>query len=149
MGNYLQYYLDPKNKYISKMVKGTIEAGYNLKYGMGMMIRNKGGQIIYMHNGASNSFLSLLTVYPHIDLAFFIVINTRDLYCTDTTLKILSNIENFLLYDYFEYINSNIIFYTHFTLDVQILLLIAPLLAYLIISIIRKIKKRIIHGLKE
>lgn len=30
MGNYLQYYLDPKNKYISKMVKGTIEAGYNI-----------------------------------------------------------------------------------------------------------------------
>ena len=143
MGNYLQYYLDPKNdEYVSKIGKGTIDIGYNLKYGMGMMIQNKSGQIIYNHNGATNSFLSLMGIYPKNDLAFFIVTNTRDGYCSDTTQQIMSNIERFLLYDSYESINSGVIFYTHFTLDVIIFVSISLPLIYLIISIVRKFKKR-------
>ena len=54
----------------------------------------------------------------------------------------MNNIERFLLYDYYEYINIGVIFYTHFTIDIIILIFVAVPLTYLIISIVRKIKKK-------
>ena len=143
MGNYVQYYLNSDNdRYVSQMTEGTIEVAYNQKYGMGMIYQNKSGQIIYKHNGATNSFLSLLSVYPKKDLGFFIVTNTRDGFCSDATEILMNNIERFLLYDYYEYINIGVIFYTHFTIDIIILIFVAVPLTYLIISIVRKIKKK-------
>lgn len=142
MGKYLGFYLDPKNKkYIDQMTKGTIEIGYNTQYGMGMMIQKTKNITIYKHTGETLSFKSLLTVYPEIDLAFFIVTNTQDFFCSIPSQEFIDNIEKFLLYDTYDDINSSLFFYVHFTFDMIFFFFISLPVVYMVISIIRKIKK--------
>ena len=76
MGYYLRFYLNKDNKqYASQITEGKVEVGYNIKYGMGMVIANRSDYIKYNHSGATASFLSQMYIYPDIDIGFFVVIN--------------------------------------------------------------------------
>ena len=143
IGNYLHFYLsdDFKNKY-SKMIEGGVKFDYNMYYGMGMMIRKKRDQTIYYHNGGTYSFLTQLYVYPDLDLAYFIFANTVDMLCLDPTIQLRDNLENLIIYDIYNNVDGSLFFYFHFTIDCLIIIAISLPLSYLIITIIRKIKKK-------
>ena len=149
MAKYLRLYLnldDEEYKGFSEYVKKMIELGvvidYKVGYGMGLIIKSKNNKTIYEHSGETNSFLCQLDVYPHEEVAFFGITNTADLICVEPTEDLLRNIENLLINDYYDNINDSLFFFTHFTLDIIIIIIISIPLTYLIITIIRKIKKK-------
>lgn len=150
MGNYLRYYLknyieqtDEYKNYIFPMINKTVEIDYNVYYGSGMIVEKmKGGKIMFHHSGGTNSFLSHLYVYPESDLAFFMVTNTNDIFCSTPAMELFDNIKNFLLYDTIGGISTSLGFYIHFTLDIIFIFVISIPLAYLVITIVRRIKKK-------
>ena len=143
MGNYLRFYLnksEENQKYVKQMTEGNFSIGYNINYGMGMVIQKKNGQTIYHHNGDTNSFSSKLVIYPELDIGFFIVTNTRDSLCLGPREEFFEAIENYLILDSFDGFDNSSFFFNHFTYDIIFLFIIAIPLTYLIITIIRKIK---------
>lgn len=144
MGKYLRYYLDENSQdykqYISQMIQGKINLQYNLDYGMGMLIEKLNNQTIYHHNGATNSFLSNLYIYPQLEIGIFIITNTHDMFCSTPTGELMNNILNFVTLDTYGSIDESMFFYIHFTYDIIFLVLIGIPLTYLIITIIRKLK---------
>ena len=143
MGNYLRFYLnksEENQKYVKQMTEGNFSIGYNINYGMGMVIQKKNGQTIYHHNGDTNSFSSKLVIYPELDIGFFIVTNTRDSLCLGPREEFFEAIENYLILDSFDGLDNSSFFFNHFTYDIIFLFIIAIPLTYLIITIIRKIK---------
>ena len=145
MGKYLRYYLDKDSddykNYISRMIESNLSVGYKEKYGMGLIIQEKNGMKVIQHGGATNSFLCNLFVYPDIDLGLFVITNYNDVFCSKPTSELFKNIESFLLYDTYSGISSNLFFFIHFTLDIIIIIIICIPLCYLIITIVRRIKK--------
>ena len=150
MGNYLRYYLknyilqtDEYKDYIFPMINKTVEIDYNSYYGSGLFVdKMKNGKIMFHHSGGTNSFLSDLYVYPEYDLAFFVVTNTNDIFCSTPVMELFTNIKDFLLYDTIGGISSSLGFYIHFTLDIIFIFVISIPLTYLVITIIRKIKRK-------
>ena len=143
MGNYLRFYLnksEENQKYVKQMTETNFSVGYNLNYGMGMIIQKKNGQTIYHHNGDTNSFSSKLVIYPELDIGFFLVTNTRDSLCLGPREEFFEAIENYLILDSFDGLDNSSFFFNHFTYDIIFLFIIAIPLTYLIITIIRKIK---------
>ena len=143
MGNYLRFYLnksEENQKYVKQMTEGNFSVGYNINYGMGMVIQKKNGQTIYHHNGDTNSFSSKLVIYPELDIGFFLVTNTRDSLCLGPREEFFEAIENYLILDSFDGLDNSSFFFNHFTYDIIFLFIIAIPLTYLIITIIRKIK---------
>ena len=143
MGYYLRFYLNKDNKqYVSQITEGKVEIGYNIKYGMGMVITNRSDYIKYSHSGVTASFLSQMYIYPEIDIGFFVVINTNDIICGMPTTQFMNNLESLIIYDIYDGIDSSLFFSIHFTIDILIILIIAFPLIYLIITIVRKIKRK-------
>ena len=149
MGKYLRLYLNIDNeeykdfsKYVKQMIVSGVEIDYKFGYGMGLFIKSKNNKTIYEHSGGTRSFLCQLDVYPDDGVAFFGITNTADLICLGPTEDLVRNIENFLINDYHEGISDSLFFFIHFTIDIIILIIIAIPLTYLIITIIRKIKKK-------
>lgn len=143
MGNYLRFYLnksEENQKYVKQMTEGNFSVGYNINYGMGMVIQKKNGQTIYHHNGDTNSFSSKLVIYPELDIGFFLVTNTRDSLCLGPREEFFEAIENYLILDSFDGLDNSSFFFNHFTYDIIFLFIIAIPLTYLIITIFRKIK---------
>ena len=143
MSKYLKFYLDEKNydKYVSKMTEPTIKILYNMYYGMGMFVRFKDKMKYFEHLGQVSTFLSHLYVYPDLDLAFFYFTNTVDPLCNVPYSQFATNLENLILSSPYDTVNSSLFFHVHFSIDLIILIIIAIPLTYLIITIIRKIKK--------
>ena len=143
MGHYLRYYLDDKNKeYISQITKETVEIDKYSYYGMGMEIYKNDFYTKYEHTGGTYSFLSDMIVYPQLDMAFFITINTVDAFCTSTIINVKTTIENLIVYGSLDSILNPSFSSTHFTIDIIIIFILAFPLTYLIITIVRKIKRK-------
>ena len=146
MGKYLRYYLDNQSddykKYISQMIQSNLNVEYNINYGMGLLIRKINGQTAFGHSGSTNSFLSHLYVNPELGLGFFVVTNTNDNLCSSPTQELFDNIESFLVFDTHKGISSSLFFFMHFTYDIFAIIIISIPLCYLIITILRKFKKK-------
>ena len=109
---------------------------------MGMEIFKNDLYTKYEHTGGTYSFLSDMIVYPQLDLAFFITINTLDAFCVSTVINVKTSIENLIVYGSLDSIVDPSFFSTHFTIDMIIFFIIAFPLTYLIITIVRKIKRK-------
>lgn len=142
MEKYIQFYLKEENKEeVAKLTEEIAEMDYNLYYGMGISIWKKYNQTLYEHDGETRSFLSDFFIYPELDLGFFIVTNTRDYFCQQPFYDFVNSIEAFLIGDTFVWINDSAFFYTHFAIDLAIIIGLAIPLIYLIITIKRKVKR--------
>ena len=97
---------------------------------------------MFYHYGGTNSFGSLFFIDPELDLGFFAVTNTMDFLSLDTIIGIVGNIRDFVFFDRYETINGRILAYTHFFYDIIFLLILAAPITYLVIALIRKIKKK-------
>ena len=145
MGQYLRFYLDPENNetYISKIVNESVEMeDYNSYYGMGMEIIKNDIYKVYEHNGVTQTFLSFMYIYPELNIAYFIVTNTVDIFCASSLLSLAVSIENLIVFGSLNSIYDPSFFSVHFTIDIIILFIIAFPLTYLIITIVRKIKRK-------
>ena len=96
---------------------------------------------MYEHDGDTRSFLSDFFIYPELDMGFFLVTNTRDYFCQQPFYDFVNSIEAFLIGDSFVWINDSAFFYTHFAIDLAIIIVIAIPLTYLVITIKRKVKR--------
>lgn len=146
MGKYLRLFLntdsDDYKKYISQMIKRSINIEYNIDYGMGLFILKKNKRILYMHPGDTNSFSSYLYVYPEEEVGIFLITNSNDLLCSIPKNDLFKNIESFLVFDTVDGINSGLFFHIHFSYNIIFIIIIAIPLIYLVITIIRKFKKK-------
>ena len=133
MGKYIQFYLKEENKEeVAKLTEEIAEMDYNLYYGMGISIWKKYNQTLYEHDGETRSFLSDFFIYPELDLGFFLVTNTRDYFCQQPFYDFVNSIEAFLIGDTFVWINDSAFFYTHFAIDLAIIIGLAIPLIYLV-----------------
>ena len=145
MGKYLRLYLNLDKGfeyYINKMVEPKSKIKYNKDYGFGMEIRQQKNTVIYEHSGGSFSFLCQLSIYPSEDFGIYVFTNTVDYFSISILENFIKDIENFLILDYYEGIDSSFILPVHFYLDTLYLIIISIPLTYLIIVIVRKIKKK-------
>ena len=140
MGIYLRYYLNNKD-YLLQMFK--TEIGYNEDYGGGLFIQKRTSQTIYEHGGETNTFLNQIYIFPDLNLAFAVLTNTVDIFSADYLFSnFIKNIESFLVNDVYEEINDSVYFYSHFTMDMIVIIGISIPLTYFIITLIRKIKRK-------
>ena len=149
MGRYLRLFLNNESEeykdykeYVEQMIKKTIKTDDNSYYGMGLFITKKNNQNLMWHSGMTNSFISWLYIYPDLELGIFVVTNTNDIICSQPTFDLFNNIEKFLVLDYYEGISDGLFFFVHFTYDTIFLIIISIPLTYLIITIIRKKRKK-------
>ena len=146
MGKYLRYFLntdsDDYRNYISQMIKGSVNYEYNIDYGMGMFIQKKNNEKLYFHPGDTSSFSSYLSIFPDLDLGIFAVINSNNIFCSTPKEDFFNSIQSFIAFDTMGYVHSNLFFYVHFSLDFIYIIAIAIPLTYLIITIVRKFKKK-------
>ena len=143
MGNYLRFYLNESNAdYVSNMTACGVETGDNQCYGMGMYINYGTNKTIYYHLGGATSFASKLVIIPQLNLSYFLVINTNDLLCLEPLFQFCAAIENFLLYDVYDEVDTTLHFYTHFTLDLIYFFIISIPITYLVITVVRKVKRK-------
>jgi len=149
MGNYLRYYLknykeqsNDYHEFISPMIQKSVKIDYNRYYGSGMFVWAINGKTMFYHYGGSNSFGSLFFIDPELDLGFFAVTNTMDYLNIETITGVIDNIRDFLVFDRYGKINSDLSVYTHFFYDIIFILIISVPITYLVITIIRKIKKK-------
>ena len=146
MGYYLRYYLNDTSEdyenYISQMIKGNVNIQYNIDYGMGLVIEKKNNQMIYHHDGATNSFLSKLSIFPELEIGIFIITNTNDMFCDQPTADFKNNIIDFITLDTYRNISTTLFIYIHFFYDIIFFILIGIPLTYLIVTIVRKFKKK-------
>ena len=56
------------------------------------------------------SFISMLYIYPDLELGIFVVTNTNDIICVQPILDLFNNIEKFLVLDSHERINDGLFF---------------------------------------
>ena len=121
---------------------------YNLYYGMGLFIRNKNGKYIYDHSGVIKSFLTHMYIYPDDDLAYFIFTNTNDGLCPGPFYSFMNILESLILDNVISYeqtftlLDNAQFIANHFAIDLIIIIIIAIPLTYLIITIVRKFKKK-------
>ena len=146
MGKYLRFYLDKKNAdYVSNMTVCSVEEKDNVYYGMGINVINQSDNIIYHHNGGTSSFLSDFYIYPSLNVAFLVLTNTNDLLCMGPSFKFVIALQNFLMYNAnneYDGVDSSIFFFLHFTYDFIFLFIISIPITYLVITIVRKIKRK-------
>ena len=146
MGKYLRFYLDKKNAdYVSKMTVCSVEEKDNVYYGMGIHVINQSDNIIYHHNGGTSSFLSDFYIYPTLNVAFLVLTNTNDLLCMGPSFKFVIALQNFLMYNAnneYDGVDSSIFFFLHFTYDFIFLFIISIPITYLVITIVRRIKRK-------
>ena len=148
MGKYLQSYFGINKDYVQKMGDPKTNIDYNIYYGMGLFIRKKNGKYIYDHSGVLNSFLTHLYIYPDNDLAYFIFTNTNDVNCIGLFYRFVALLERLILDDVIPYEQTFTLFDTadkiayHVAIDLIIIIIIAIPLTYLIITVIRKVKKK-------
>ena len=145
MGKYIRYYLNySKDDAISNMIKGegNVEVDYNVDYGMGLAVRYFDKTTSLEHDGETASFLSDLFIYPELECGFFIVTNTRDFFVQQPWYDLVESFERFLLNDYFFDVNTDPFFFTHFTIDLIIIIYIGIPISYLIVTIYRKVKMK-------
>ena len=145
MGNYLRFFLDKKNaEYISNMTicsVNTSKKNYEY-YGMGMSIVKRNDNIIYHHSGNTPSFSSQLSIYPKLDLGIFMVSNINDLLSPIPFSQFFSAVQNFLINGVYDDVDIEISFFRHFFFNVFFLLFMAIPIVYLVITIIRKCKRK-------
>jgi CubicO group peptidase (beta-lactamase class C family) len=145
MGNYLRFFLDKKNaEYISNMTicsVNTSKKNYEY-YGMGMSIVKRNDNIIYHHSGNTPSFSSQLSIYPKLDLGIFMVSNINDLLSPIPFSQFYSAVQNFLINGVYDDVDIEISFFRHFFFNVLCLLFMAIPIVYLVITIIRKCKRK-------
>ena len=148
MGKYIQSYLNGTfDPYFQKMGEPRTKIDYNLNYGMGLFIRNRNGICIYDHSGSINSFLTHLYIYPD-DLAYFFFTNTNDGLCPGPFYRFVAFLENLIVNDVnayeqtFSILDDMEFMAFHFAIDIIIIIIIAIPLTYLIITVVRKIKKK-------
>lgn len=114
---------------------------------MGLFIRNRNGICIYDHSGSINSFLTHLYIYPD-DLAYFFFTNTNDGLCPGPFYRFVAFLENLIVNDVnayeqtFSILDDMEFMAFHFAIDIIIIIIIAIPLTYLIITVVRKIKKK-------
>ena len=151
IGKYIKSYLNDKNnKYVKEMGIPKTKIAYNIDYGMGLFIRNKNGKSIYDHSGIIDSFLTHLYIYPNDDLAYFFFTNTRDHLCQGPFYRFQGFLENLIVNDvniYEENFASALFdnmdfFFVHFAVDIIVFIVILIPFTYLVITVIRKIKKK-------
>ena len=146
MGKYLRFYLDKKNAdYVSKMTVCNIEVKDNVYYGMGIEVINQSDYIIYHHSGATNSFLTTFYIYPALNVAFIILTNTNNFLCMEPSFKFFLAVQNFLMFNAnneYDGVDSSLFFFFHFTYDFIFLFIISIPITYLVITIVRKIKRK-------
>jgi CubicO group peptidase (beta-lactamase class C family) len=145
MGKYIIYYLGDGEKYFSEMKKTTIEIRDNMYYGMGIVMTNKSDYEIYHHNGGTTSFLSDLYIIPKEELGFFLVTNTNDNLVLQPAYQLMDAVKNFILYnvtEMYEGVDGSVFFYLHFIYDFLFIIMLTIPLAYLIITIVRKFKRK-------
>ena len=148
MGKYLQEYFGINKNYIQKMGIPKTNIDYNLYYGMGLFIRNKNGKYIYDHSGVIKSFLTHMYIYPDDDLAYFIFTNTNDGLCPGPFYSFMNILESLILDNVISYeqtftlLDNAQFIANHFAIDLIIIIIIAIPLTYLIITIVRKFKKK-------
>ena len=151
MGKYILSFLNETNQnknYIQQMGIPKTKIDYNLNYGMGLFIRNKNGKAIYDHSGNFNHLLTHLYVYPDDDLAYFFFTNTYDALCSGPFYRFLAFLETLIVDDTKAYeqtftsLDDLEFFLSHLAIDIIVLIIIAIPLTYLIITIIRKVKKK-------
>ena len=141
MGNYLRFFLNESNAdYVSNMTTCGVEIGDNQCYGMGLFIFKKTDNIVYLHSGSTMSFLGQLVIYPELNISYFYVVNTADSECSKPFVQFCAAIENFLIYDVYDEVDSSLSFYVHFAYDLMFLSIIAVPITYLVITVVRKIK---------
>ncbi len=146
MGKYLRFYLDKNNSdYVSKMTVCSVEEKPNIYYGMGIHVLNKSDNIIYHHNGGTSSFLSDFYIYPSLNVAFLVLTNTNDLLCMGPSYQFVTALQNFLIYNannVYDGVDSSLFLYYHFTYDCLFLFIVSIPITYLVITIVRKIKRK-------
>ena len=142
MGKYVQFYLKEENREeVKKLTQEIVKVDYNVFYGMGISVWKKYNHTLYEHEGETRSFLSKLFIYPELDMGYFLVTNTNDYFCQQPFSDFINSIETFLIADSFAGINNDAFFYTHFAIDLVIIIVIAIPLTYLVITIKRKVKR--------
>ena len=145
MGNYLRFFLDEKNaEYISNMTICSVNTSKknNEYYGMGMHIVKRNDYIIYHHSGSTPSFTSQLSIYPKLDLGIFMVTNINDLLSPIPFSQFYSAIQNYLIYGVYDDVDIEISFFRHFFFNVFCLLFMTIPIVYLVITIVRKCKRK-------
>jgi hypothetical protein len=145
MGKYLRLYLNKDKGFgysIGKMIEPISNLEYNKDYGFGIEIRKQKNTVIYEHSGGSFSFLCQLSIFPEEDFGIYVLTNTADYFSISILENFIKDIENFLVLDYYAGIDSSFILPVHFFLDTLYLLIISIPLTYLIIVIVRKVKKK-------
>ena len=143
MGDYLRFYLNESNiEYISNMTVCNLEVFYNRFYGLGMMVTKRSDHIVYEHGGTTNSFRSYLSVYPDLDLGIFMVANTADILFKQSISQFFTDINDFLAYGLYNGVDGSLSFCAHFTFDIIFFILIGIPITYLVITSVRKIKRK-------
>ena len=143
MGNYLRFYLnDSHADIVSNMTACGVETGDNQCYGMGLFISKKSDNIIYSHSGCTMSFLGQLVIYPELNISYFYVVNTDDIECLGPFIQFCTAIDNFLMYNVYDEVDSSLYFYVHFAYDIMFLSIMAVPITYLVITVVRKIKRK-------
>ena len=65
-----------------------------------MIVGARINQKYYSHSGGTNSFLCIFYIYPESYLAFFVIANACDQFCTLSIINLFGNIEKLLLLDF-------------------------------------------------
>ena len=142
MGNYLRFYLNESNTYVPEMTVCNVEISYNKFYGLGLFITNRSDQIVYDHAGATTSFLSHLFVYPELDLGIFMVTNTGENLFSQSCAQFFNDVADFLVYGLYNGVDGSLSFCAHFTFDIIFFIFIGIPITYLVITIVRKLKRK-------
>ena len=142
MGNYLRFYLNENNPEVSNMTECNLKISYNKYYGLGLMVTKRSDRIVYDHGGATTSFQSHLYVYPDLDLGIFMVTNTGDNLFSQSFSQFFTDVSDFLVYGLYNGVDGSLSFCAHFTFDIIFFIFIGIPLTYLVITIVRKIKRK-------
>ena len=145
MGNYLRFFLDEKNaEYIKNMTVCSVNTSEknNQYYGMGINIEKRNDYTIYHHSGSTPSFTSQLYIYPQLDLGIFMVTNINDFLSPLPFDQFYSAVKNFLIYGVYNDVDIELSFFRHFFFNIFCLLFMAIPIVYLVITIVRKIKRK-------
>lgn len=156
MGKYLQMYVKAINgdypgfsEHIARMSNISSKIRYNYGYGYGLFIKKKTGLTTVYHSGGARSFLCQFTIFKERNFGVYIITNTADLFCLYTSETFVENIENFLINDYYDTIDKSVYTCTHFYMDMIFIFSLSVPLIYLIITIVRKCKKKEYIWFKE
>ena len=146
MGIYMRSYLNGENtEYLTKMGVESTEISDHFYYGLGMYITKRSDFTMYHHNGAANNFLSDFYLIPKLSLGIFLTTNSNDVLVLQPTQQLMNAVKNFLLNDVVEQydgVDHSLYLVTHFFIDFMVIIILALPVTYLVITIVRRIKKR-------